>query len=96
MVTEQELAEKITQVGQLYDESRQVQKELHQVLNLYQILRDIPDPADPAKKVTQINPQTLVRFTEEERNKLKTTLDKKLEDIKTKVDKLKKEVIPTV
>ena len=94
MVTEDELAEKIRAVGQLYDESRKVQKELHQVLNTYQLLRDIPDSVDPGKKITQINPQTLERFTEAERDKIKTALDKKLEIIKTKVDKLKEEVVP--
>ena len=94
MPTEDELAEKIRQVGQLYDESRKVQKELWQVLNNYQLLRDIPDPDDLKNKVAQINPQTLERFTEAERNKIKTALDKKLEDIKAKVDKLKEEVVP--
>lgn len=94
MPTEDELAEKIRQVGQLYDESRKVQKELWQVLNNYQLLRDMPDPDDPKNKVAQINPQTLERFTEAERNNIKTALDKKLEAIKAKVDKLKEEVVP--
>ena len=89
MPTENELAEKIREVGQLYDESRKVQKELHRILSNYQLLRDVPDPDDPQKKVAQINPQTGQRFTEAERNKIKTVLDKSLGTIKDAVDKLK-------